>query len=232
MSALRTARDADAIASSAMNDVVHGVLIVDDHAVVAEALAAAFTRSDAFADVHWATTAQDALRLATEHSLELVITDLRMPKVDGAELVRQLAELQPRPRLLVLSVAADARSILGAFEAGADGFLGKHESFEAVLAASRSVMLGDNPISASAFARVLPRLLRQGSDLTEQEERVLEQLAANRSNDDIAGQLDISYNTVRNHVSSILRKLDVESRGEAVVEARRRLLIPPVEPGI
>ena len=230
MSALRTARVADALASATMNDVVQGVLVVDDHAVFAEALAAAFTRSEAFDDVRWASSGPDTVRLTEEFSPALVIIDLRMPGIDGTELIETLAELQPRPHLLVLSVAADARSILAAFEAGADGFLGKHESFEAVLNASRAVMLGDNPISASAFARVLPRLLRRGADLTEQEERVLEQLAANRSNDDIAGRLDISYNTVRNHVSSILRKLDVDNRGEAVVEARRRLLIPPVDP--
>jgi DNA-binding NarL/FixJ family response regulator len=150
-----------------------------------------------------------------------------MPDVDGFELISQLTGLERRPRVLVLSVAADARSIVGAFEAGADGFLGKHESFESVLHASRAVMRGENPISPAAFSRVLPRLIRSGGDLTEQEERVLGMLAEGLANDDIAEQLTISYNTVRNHVSSILRKLDVDNRGAAVAEARRRLLIPP-----
>lgn len=210
-----------------MSEAVRGVLIVDDHAVIAEALSEAFRRSEAFEDVSWANTAASAIDHAQEHSPSLAIVDLRMPDVSGMDLIVQLQELDDPPKMLVLSVAADARSILGAFEAGADGFLGKHESFEAVLNASRAVMRGDNPISASAFTRVLPRLLRSGSDLTEQEERVLELLADSKSNDSIAGELHISYNTVRNHVSSILRKLDVDNRGEAVDEARRQLLIPP-----
>lgn len=217
----------EGLASPTVNDVVEGVLVVDDHAVFAEALAEAFTRSEAFDDVMWARTARSAMEQAEAARPALAIIDLRMPEVSGTQLIQQLSALENPPCILVLSVAADARSILGAFEAGADGFLGKHESFEAVIAASRAVMRGDNPISASAFTRILPRLLRTGVDLTEQEERVLELVADNLSNEAIAQKLVISYNTVRNHVSSILRKLEVESRSEAVDEARRQLLIPP-----
>ena len=133
-------------------------------------------------------------------------------------------ELEHAPKILVLSVADDVRSVLAIFEAGANGFLGKHESFAVVADAAIAVMAGDAPISASAFARLLPHLIGNGSSdvLTGRESRVLELVADGRSNDDIAGELGISVNTVRNHVSNVLRKLEVDNRGQAVIEARRR----------
>ena len=203
------------------------VLIVDDHAVFAEAVATAFERSDDFADVRWAQSADRTMEMAREFGPDLAIIDLRMPDSPGTTLISDLLELADPPKILVLSVAADARSILNAFEAGASGFLGKHESFEAVMAAAHAVLGGDNPISASAFSRLLPRIVKTGADLTEQEERVLGLMAAGMSNDDIGEELSISSNTARNHVSRVLKKLDSDNRSEAVATARRQQLIPP-----
>ncbi|WP_420451306.1 response regulator [Ilumatobacter sp.] len=205
---------------------VDGVLVVDDHAVFAEALSSAFGAAPDFHDVRWSCVAAEAIEVAREHRPALAVVDMRMPDVEGNELVEGLTELDPAPVVLVLSVAADARTILGAFEAGASGFLGTHESFEAVIRACRSVLADENPISASAFSRILPRLLKSGSDLTDQEDRVLGSMAAGRSNDEIGIELGISPNTARNHVSSVLRKLESDSRAAAVDVARRQGLIP------
>ena len=204
------------------------VLIVDDHAVFAEAIASAFEHSHHFERVQWAQTAVAAVALAEEYAPTLAVVDLRMPDVEGTELITALVESTSSPKVLVLSVAADARSIMSAFDAGASGFLGKHESFESVVAACQAILAGDNPISAAAFSRLLPRLVKSGdTDLTEQEMRVLELVATGLSNDDIGAELSISTNTARNHVSKILRKLSCDNRAEAVAEARRRQLIPP-----
>lgn len=203
-------------------------LVVDDHAVFAEALARALSADDQFASVTWAQTADEGLAAVRRDRPALVIVDLRMPGVTGVELVTALKGLDNPPLVLVLSVADDTRSILDVFEAGADGYLGKHESFVAVIAAVRSVLAGDVPISASMFTRLLPRLVpkRSGAALTDREEKVLLVLAEGCGNEEIAERLDISVNTTRNHVSNILRKLEVESRAQAIVEARERGLIP------
>ena len=200
------------------------VVVCDDHAVFAEAMASALRADDRFAEITWSNTAEGALRLIDERRPALALVDLRMPDVDGIELVATIAELEQAPKILVLSVADDVRSVLAVFEAGANGFLGKHESFAVVADAAIAVMAGDAPISASAFARLLPRLIGSGGNdvLTGRESRVLELVADGRSNDDIATELGISVNTVRNHVSNVLRKLDVDNRGQAVIEARRR----------
>ena len=210
-----------------MRSPVAGVLVVDDHAVFAEALSSALDKSADFEDVRWARSASEAVSLARTHRPSLAVVDLRMPDVEGSELIAALTGLDDPPVVLVLSVAADARSVLSAFEAGASGFLGKHESFEAVIDACRAVLAKENPISASAFSRLLPRLLKTGFDLTEQEDRVLGLMARNLSNDEIGAELSISPNTARNHVSNILRKLESDSRSAAVDVARRQGLIPP-----
>lgn len=211
--------------TSMSTPVVQGVLIVDDHAVFAEALAASLNRSDRFVDVRWSQTAEEALELVRLRQPSLAIVDLRMPEVRGADLIEALAATNGMG-VLVLSAADDARSILQVFEAGADGFLGKHESFEAVIRAANAVVAGENPISASAFTRLLPKLLRDdGGGLTAQEERVLLLLAEERSNEDISVALGVTYNTARNHVSSILRKMGARNRVQAVTIARERNLI-------
>jgi DNA-binding NarL/FixJ family response regulator len=151
-----------------------------------------------------------------------------MPDVDGTELIQQIKAVPMPPRVLVLSVATDRRSVLEVFEAGADGFLGKHEPLAVVLDAARAIMGGDVPISASAFARLLPTLVpsRRSNELTRREDAVLALIAEGRSNEDIATELNISPNTARNHVSNILDKLQAESRTQAVVIARKSGLLP------
>jgi len=204
------------------------VLVCDDHAVFAEALASALEADQRFASIGFSCSAGEALDIASRQLPDIVVADLRMPDVEGTELVERFKNLDPAPAVLVLSVANDPRSIIGVFEAGADGFLGKHEALSAVVDAAQATLSGDAPISASAFARLLPRLVpgREPGGLTGREEGVLELLGEGYGNDEIGDRLGISVNTVRNHVSSILEKLDVDNRGQAAAEARRRGILP------
>ena len=203
------------------------VLVCDDHTVFAQSLATALEGEPWVRRSGWSGSAEEAAARAEAERPALVVVDLRMPGVEGTELIERFASLDDPPKVLVLSVASDGRSIVRAFEAGAGGFVGKHESLHAVIDACHEILAGHAPISASAFARILPRLVPAHAEraLTAREEGVLEQLAVGASNDEIADELVISPNTVRNHVSNILEKLGVENRRQAVVEGRRRGLL-------
>lgn len=206
---------------------LRGVLVVDDHVVFAEALSVVLGRAGHFGPGRWAQTAQEALESIASDPPEIAVVDYRMPDVQGAAFIQRVTDQAPALPVLVLSVASDARSIMSVFEAGARGFLGKHEPFETVIAAARACIAGENPISASAFSVLLPKLLSTDAGLTPQEERILVLLGTSASNEDIAEHLCITYNTVRNHVSNLLRKLGAENRHEAVRMARNAGLIPP-----
>lgn len=202
------------------------VLIVDDHAVFADTLADALLGTDVVGSAVACHSAADARRLSEERSIDVAVVDLRMPDVDEVELVGELAG---STSVVVLTVMEDARTIVSALEAGARGFVTKTEGFDAIVAAIRAVSHGGVPISPSVMSRLLPRLVSTGDDvrLTRREESVLELIGDGCSNAEIAERLDVSTNTVRNHLYNIMRKLDVSSRAAAVVEARSRRLLPP-----
>lgn len=202
-----------------------GVLIVDDHAVFAEALCGSLQGVLGPEPVRWAASKAEALELVEADPPTAAIVDLRLPDVDGPELIEALRAAVPDCDVLVLSMVTDARSVLGCFEAGAGGFLSKEEPLDRVIAAYHEVRAGLRPISAAAFKSILPRLLRAETALTPTEEALLERLAASQSNEEIAAELGVSYYTVRNHVSNILRKLGAANRMEAVKIGRAEGLI-------
>lgn len=211
-----------------MNEEKLRVLVVDDHPIFAQSLATALDTVDVVDHVCWATSREEALGILDEHNVDVALVDLRMPEVDGVDLLAEITARDAAKAVVVLSIAADERSIIRAFEAGAKGFLSKSDHFDyvvwSVLAASR----GEVPISPTIFARVLPRLIGENAEhaLTAREEVVLEVMSRGHSNAGIAEDLEVSANTVRNHVYNIMRKLDVDTRSEAIAKARLLGLLP------
>ncbi len=202
------------------------VLICDDHAVFRRGLMLVLEMADGIEVVGEACDGVEAVELAQELVPDVVLMDVRMPRRDGIVATRTLAAVLPATRILMLTVSDEEDDLYEAVKAGASGYLLKEISIEEVAGAVHSVMAGHSLISPSMASKLLQEftsLARQadgrpvvtrGPHLTERELEVLRLVATGRSNREIAGNLFISENTVKNHVRNILEKLHLHSRME------------------
>jgi len=176
-----------------------------------------------------AALAVDAIRQAREVHPDVVLMDLSMPGMSGIEATQRLAAAAPLVRVLVLTVFADDRHVLDALLAGACGYLLKEASIDQIVAGIKAAASGESMISPRIASRLVGRLREpeepnpglSGAQLTPREYQVLEMLAGGMNNTEIAQALSLSQHTVKNHVSSILVKLQVENRIQAAVRAVR-----------
>jgi DNA-binding NarL/FixJ family response regulator len=170
-----------------------------------------------------------------------VLMDVRMPKINGIEAARQIRDLLPTTKILMLTVSDEEDDLYEAIKAGANGYLLKEISVEEVAEAIRAVIRGQSLISPSMASKLLNEfnsLARQAAEreqfptpvLTARELEVLKLVAKGMSNKEVADQLYISENTVKNHVRNILEKLHLHSRMEAVMYAVRKRLLDPHRP--
>ena len=172
----------------------------------------------------------DAVRLAQHALPDVLVLDLHMPRVSGVEATRRLAAVAPTVNVLVLTISADERHVMDAIIAGASGYLLKDASVEEIAAGVRAAAAGESLISPRIAKQLLDTLRGRAADeerpgqadLSERELEILRLLAQGRDNDEIAEALVISPRTVKNHVSSILTKLQMENRVQAAVYAVRR----------
>ncbi|MCT4783812.1 MULTISPECIES: response regulator transcription factor [Exiguobacterium] len=218
------------------------IAIVDDHELFREGLKRIFDLEDEFFVVAEGRTGLDAIRIANEHNPEIMILDINMPDLNGIEATKQLSLLSPDTRVLILSIHDDESYITHALEAGASGFLLKEVASTELISAVRSVAKDGaylHPKVTTGVLKEYRRLLQIKDEhagrnvesrtddpvyqlLSRREVEVLHLLADGRSNRDISDMLFISEKTVKNHVSSVLRKMDVNDRTQAVVDAIRR----------
>lgn len=207
------------------------VLIIDDHAVVGEAIAAALRSAGDFGDVRTAATGAEGVRWAVEMRPQVIVVDQRLPDCDGVEVIRVLRNDVPRSTLVMLTASSPDEVLLPAVEAGAAGFLSKTLSLKEVVDGIRRVAGGDVVIPTGTMVSILRRDVRKEAgvieSLTARESEVLALIARGLSNSDIASTLYVSVHTVRNHVANILRKMGVHSKLEAVVAARSRGMVNP-----
>lgn len=199
------------------------ILIADDHPVVREGLRALIARRPDMTVVAEAATGREALDEAIRHKPDIALIDLRMPELEGADLIASLAHRSPATRIVVLSTFAGDEDIYAALRAGAKAYLLKDAPRDDLLACIRAVSAGDAWISPSAAATLATRL---GSpELTPREKDVLRLMATGQSNREIGASLRVAEGTVKAHVSRIFGKLGVSARTEAVTEAARRGLV-------
>jgi two-component system response regulator DevR len=197
------------------------VLLVDDHAVVRVGVKTILADDPRLCVVGEANTGAECLRLVSAIQPDAVLLDLRLPDQSGDVVCRLLKALPHPPKVIILTSFGDDASVLACHEAGMDGYLLKDfEQTDLAHAVVRIVRDGVvmMPPKPRRPGRNTPAEFRQRlARLTTQEHRVLELLAAGRTNKEISSQIDLTEGTIRNYVSTILAKLEVTNRTEAVV---------------
>jgi two-component system, NarL family, response regulator LiaR len=207
------------------------VLIIDDHDLFRIGLAMYLRGERDFEVVGQASGGPQGVKLALELAPDVVLTDLRMPELDGMGVIRAILAEKPQTRIVALTVATDDHDITAALNAGACAFLAKDSPVQEIAAALRAAASGSAWLSPRAAESVLGRLryshpeIESTSDVSElsvRELEVLRLIARGLENSEIAETLDISASTAKNHVSSILTKLGLPNRVQAAIYAIRR----------
>jgi DNA-binding NarL/FixJ family response regulator len=202
------------------------VLIVDDHAIVRSGLAALLATTSDLEVIGEAASGTEAVHLTAELRPDVVLMDLSMPGVDGVRATASVLAEHPDTHVLVLTSYSDQRWILGALEAGADGYLLKNAEPEVILSGIREVMTGGSPLDPKA-ARALVTSHRRDpvtprSQLTDREQEVLTMVGDGLPNKVIARRLGITERTVKAHLTNIYQRLGVTDRTQAALWAQRQ----------
>jgi DNA-binding NarL/FixJ family response regulator len=196
------------------------VLVADDHPVVRHGLCTMLEIEDDIVVVGRAADGEEAVAQARETHPDIILMDVQMPNVDGIEAMRRIRADDPEARVIVLTTYRDEDYIFPSLRAGAKGYLLKDASREELAAAIRAVHRGESLLDPQ-----IANQARSREGLTARELEVLELMADQHSNAQIAEKLFVSENTVKTHVSNILAKLGCGDRAAAVLTAWKRHLI-------
>jgi DNA-binding NarL/FixJ family response regulator len=212
------------------------VLVVDDHALFRRGLQMVLEQEEDIEVVGEAGDGAEAVERAADAMPDIVLMDVRMPKRGGIDACTAIKDAVPSAKIIMLTISDEEADLYDAIKAGASGYLLKEISIEEVAAAIRAVNEGQSLISPSMASKLLTEfasMIKRTDDrqqvptprLTDREMEVLKLVAKGLNNRDIAKQLFISENTVKNHIRNILEKLQLHSRMEAVVYAVREKLL-------
>lgn len=199
------------------------VLIADDHALVRRGLAAIINMEEDAAVVGEAGDGRQAIELWREIRPDVTLMDLRMPKLDGVEAIKQIRAEDPEAGIIVLTTFDHDEDIYAGLRAGAKAYLLKDAQPEELFRCIRAVHAGDAYLQPKLAAKLAQRV--QEEPLTEREVQILKLLAEGKSNKAIGQALFITESTVKSHLKSLFVKLDATSRAEAIALAARRGLV-------
>ena len=215
------------------------VLLADDQRLVRESLGTLLGLLGGIELVATASDGEEAVALAAEHHPQVVLMDLRMPRLDGIEATRRLREYQPDVRVIALTTFADDESVLGALRAGARGYLTKDASGEDIRSAIELVAAGEAALDPAVQHHVVAAVagdsgVSPGSadstlpdDLTPREAEVLALIAEGLTNAEIAERLVVSPTTVKSHINHLFGKAGIRDRAQAINYAYRHGLATP-----
>jgi len=211
------------------------LLVVDDHEVVRQGLVSLLDRRSGFEVVAQAGSVAESIALAARHEPDLVIMDVRLPDGSGIEACREIRAARPETRVIMLTSYPDEEAVLSAIIAGASGYLLKQIRGRDLVTALEAVGRGESLIDSAVTEKVLERIRRVASgsatdelaELTAQERKILLLVAEGKTNKEIAGDVFLSDKTVKNYVSSILSKLNLQRRTQAAAFVAKRHLGRP-----
>jgi len=207
------------------------VLLVDDHDLFRTGLRNLLQQEGGVQIAGEATNGSEAVQLVRELAPDVVVMDLNMPSMSGVEATRHITALSPLTKVIVLTISEEDGDVLDAIVAGACGYLLKDSSITEVIAGIRAASINQSLISPTIASKVLQRVRATTEDtalagsiraeLSDRELEVLKLIANGKDNAQIAAELVISPKTVKNHISNILVKLQIENRIQAAVYAVR-----------
>ena len=200
------------------------ILIVDDHAILREGVKNLLDSRDRFRVVASVGSAEEALQTLENRTIDVVVTDISLPKQDGVWLVGEIKARKPDVPVLVLSISSNRQDVLGALQAGASGYLTKvadaAELEKAILAAYAGQSYLQPTISSQVLNALRAPVERPIVDsFTEREREVIELVYEGLANKQIASRMCVSVSTIKGQLRSIFQKLDVNTRTELVVKA-------------
>ncbi|MFE3450087.1 response regulator [Nonomuraea sp. NPDC059194] len=204
------------------------VVVADDQALVRAGVRMLLQAAGDMEVVGEADDGAEAVRLAEHHRPDVVLMDLRMPRVDGLEAIKRILAAQPAAKIVVLTTFADDANVYAALRVGALGFLVKDDEPERMVEAVRRAASGEQLLAPSVLRRVVERALAAEQQaaptpagLTERELEVLALVGTGLSNAEIADRLHVGVTTVKTHVGSAMDKLGLRNRIQAAVVAHR-----------
>jgi two-component system, NarL family, response regulator DevR len=206
------------------------LLVVDDHEVVRQGLVAVLDRRPEFQVVAEAGTVAESIAAARRFQPDLIVMDVRLPDGSGVEACREIRAELPDTRVVMLTSYPDEEAVIAAIVAGASGYLLKQVRARDLVAALEAVGRGESLLDPAVTGKVLERMRRiatsdqpdELSALTQQERKILALVAEGKTNKEIAAEVFLSDKTVKNYVSSILSKLNLERRAQAAAFVANR----------
>ncbi|BBB47281.1 response regulator [Pelolinea submarina] len=209
------------------------LIICDDQEVVCQGLKAILSTSENIQVIGIANNGIEALELLQKHPMDVVLMDLKMPIMNGIHATKAIKEKYPEIKVLVLTTYDADAWLFDAIRNGADGYLLKDTSREALVQAIEEIVVGNTPVDSKVAGKLFKQLSKQampgdstlGENLSDREKEILKLIAQGMANAEIAQNLFLSEGTVRNYVSAILEKLNVDDRTQAAVLALRYGLV-------
>lgn len=211
------------------------LLVAEDEPVARQALARLFDLEDDIKVVGEAPNGEIAIDLARQNMPDVILMDIRMPKLDGIKATATIKSEMPNIAIVILTIYDDDASVFEAIKAGAIGYILKDSLIDDALAAVRAAHKGEGMMHPAVAGRVMKEFARIQNertvdmkvfaDLTEREREILKLLASAKTNREIAEELFISEKTVKNHISNILFKLQANDRTEAALYAAKHGLV-------
>ncbi|MBQ9245650.1 response regulator transcription factor [bacterium] len=210
---------------------MYKVLIVEDHALIRFGLKTAFESKDFISDIYESANAEDAISLVQNHKVDAVIMDLGLPVMNGIDATKAIKSINKDIKIIILTSHNSEQDVIESIKSGANAYCSKDISPDKLADILLSVMDGaawfDPKIanvvlnSVSNTSKIPNYMLDNNYNLTDREQEVLEYICEGLNNGEISKILDVSINTVKVHVSSIIQKLGVEDRTQVVVKALR-----------
>ena len=207
------------------------VLLTDDHKMLREGIKQLLEFDPEIKVTAQASTGEECLSLLSADSFDVVILDINLPDCSGIKLLKQIKEDFPRLYVIMLTVHDETEYLVDAVDNGADGYILKESGSDLLISAIKYVSKGERFIQPNLIPSLNARLLKRDNernrsrDITKREKQMLKSIALGKTNKDIAEEYDISERTVKNHLSSLFKKIGVSDRTQAAVYAIRNDLM-------